>query len=56
MDSQVTRSRQRILESAVSLLRQDGLSGQLVESGASCVCRSACGGSPFSCEKISFLC
>jgi len=26
MDSQVTRSRQRILESAVSLLRQDGLS------------------------------
>jgi pyoverdine/dityrosine biosynthesis protein Dit1/AcrR family transcriptional regulator len=34
MDSQVTRSRQRILESAVSLLRQDGLSGHLVESAA----------------------
>src|SRR5258706_4579539 len=34
MDSQVTRSRQRILESAVSLLGQDGLSGQLVESAA----------------------
>jgi len=34
MDSQVTRSRQRILESAVSLLRRDGLSGQLVQSAA----------------------
>jgi AcrR family transcriptional regulator len=34
MDSQITRSRQRILESAVSLLRQDGLSGQLVASSA----------------------
>jgi pyoverdine/dityrosine biosynthesis protein Dit1 len=34
MDSQVTRSRQRILESAVVLLREGGLPGQLVEAAA----------------------
>jgi pyoverdine/dityrosine biosynthesis protein Dit1/AcrR family transcriptional regulator len=34
MDSQVTRSRQRILESAVVLLREGGLSGQVVEAAA----------------------
>lgn len=34
MDSQVTRSRQRILESAVVLLQGGGLPGQLVEAAA----------------------
>jgi hypothetical protein len=34
MDSQVTRSRQRILESAVVLLREGNLPGQLVEGAA----------------------
>jgi AcrR family transcriptional regulator len=34
MDSQVTRSRQRILESAVALLREGNLPGQLVEAAA----------------------
>jgi pyoverdine/dityrosine biosynthesis protein Dit1 len=34
MDSQVKRSRQRILESAVVLLRDGGLPGQLVEAAA----------------------
>ncbi len=34
MDSQVTRSRQRILESAVVLLREGGMPGQLVEAAA----------------------
>jgi pyoverdine/dityrosine biosynthesis protein Dit1 len=34
MDSQVTRSRQRILESAVVLLREGNLPGQLVEAAA----------------------
>ncbi|MGC1619179.1 MAG: isocyanide synthase family protein [Candidatus Acidiferrum sp.] len=34
MDSQVTRSRQRILESAVVLLKEGGLPGQLVEAAA----------------------
>src|SRR5580658_3023448 len=35
MDSQVTRSRQRILESAVVLLREGNLPGPLVEAAAS---------------------
>jgi hypothetical protein len=34
MESQVTRSRQRILESAVVLLKEGGLPGQLVEAAA----------------------
>jgi hypothetical protein len=34
MDSQVTRSRQRILESAVVLLKEGKLPGQLVEAAA----------------------
>jgi DNA-binding transcriptional regulator YbjK len=34
MDSQVTRSRQRILESALVLLREGNLPGQLVEAVA----------------------
>jgi hypothetical protein len=34
MDSQVTRSRQRILESAVVLLREGNLPGQLAEAAA----------------------
>jgi len=34
MDSQVTRSRQRILESAVVLLKEGNLPGQLVEAAA----------------------
>ncbi len=34
MDSQVTRSRQRILESAAVLLREGNLPGQLVEAAA----------------------
>jgi hypothetical protein len=34
MDSQVTRSRPRILESAVALLREGNLPGQLVEAAA----------------------
>ncbi len=34
MDAQQTRSRQRILESAVDLLREKGLSGELVSAAA----------------------
>jgi len=34
MDSQVTRSRQRVLESAVVLMREGGLPGNLVEAAA----------------------